>query len=564
MNFKAEIIKEFKVNKYITLKLTKEGTTIYVKNKPLRMCSKLALINPYDEGYFQSAEDIPSTYENISLEDEFWGHCSNLQVWAENNYDSSLLHATLALVLLDKLYKLNDPVAVQVYSKEISKFIQKADYYLKDYLRKQGYFSYLSSEEIVASSLCEEEAMVMKEIVNSSPKKYILIPNFDIDDFRRGYLTQNYHFSTKDGHVIELELEINYQNPMFPKGLSKLQKLSSLYLYMYNTGEKIPDLDCKIISLWDLKILTAGEVIIPNKFTSFPNLHNLYIQGPRRGEVPFFEDAAETLGTLKDLKYLTINNTLLNTVPSSIGDLQSLEALDLDSNNNLENIPDSIGQLASLERLSFNRCNLKRIPNSIGDLKSLRKLNLESNRLKTLPSTIGNITTLSFIDLSYNFPLKTLPLSLKNLKDIHVSCDQCYNLTTELGDEIKISGFKDFEVHDSGVIIINLIVKEKGDAPAFAYSHYKDQLVNPHTIVIEDEVISVVFNYNDLHKFDLILKNKGGFTRLNLYERISEAHAQLYENEMKNTYYEVFDYIISMVYFKPERNIWIISFHSTY
>lgn len=563
MKYNDEIINEFKVNEYITLKLTNKSALIYVKNKPLRICSQLALINPYDERYFQSADDIPTTYQNISLEEEFWGLCSNLQVWAENDYDCSLLHATLALPLIDKLFKSGDPVAVQVYSKEISKFIQKADYHLLEHLRTREYLTYLLSEQIVAGALCEEEAMVMKDVVKNSPKKYMLISNFDVDEFRRGYLTENYHFSAKSGHLIELELEINYKNPIIPKGLSEFQELHSLYLYMYNTGEKIPDFDCKINSLRNLKIFTTGEVVIPDKFTSFPHLRRLYIRGWRSEEAPSFENAAETLGTLKDLKYLTIYNTSLNTLPSSIGNLESLESLDLE-NNTLTNVPESIGRLNSLESLLIDRCNLERLPNSIGNLKSLRRLELPGNKLETLPSSIGNITTLSFIDLSYNFPLKTLPLSLKNLKDVHVSCDQCYNLTTELGYEIEISGFKDFEVRDSGEIIIYLVVKEVGDAPAFGYSHYKDQLVNPHTLVIEEEVISVVFNYDDFQKFDLILKNKGGFTRLKLYERISEAHAQLCENEMKNTYYEEFDYIISMVYFRPEENTWQISFWSTY
>ena len=65
MKFNEEFIKEFKVNEYITLRLTNEGTFIYIKNKPLRICSQLALLNPYDERYFQHADDIPPTYENI-------------------------------------------------------------------------------------------------------------------------------------------------------------------------------------------------------------------------------------------------------------------------------------------------------------------------------------------------------------------------------------------------------------------------------------------------------------------------------------------------------------------
>lgn len=32
----------------------------------------------------------------IPADIEYWGHCSNMQVWAENNYDSRLLHRSIA------------------------------------------------------------------------------------------------------------------------------------------------------------------------------------------------------------------------------------------------------------------------------------------------------------------------------------------------------------------------------------------------------------------------------------------------------------------------------------
>jgi len=36
--------------------------------------------------------------EEIPPEVEFWGHCSNMQVWVESNYDTRLLHKGLALM----------------------------------------------------------------------------------------------------------------------------------------------------------------------------------------------------------------------------------------------------------------------------------------------------------------------------------------------------------------------------------------------------------------------------------------------------------------------------------
>jgi len=63
------------------------------------------------------------TREEIGLspEDEFWGHCSNLQVWVENGYDSRLLHRNLAFPLLKKLVAVGDAKAKKIFSQEVTK-----------------------------------------------------------------------------------------------------------------------------------------------------------------------------------------------------------------------------------------------------------------------------------------------------------------------------------------------------------------------------------------------------------------------------------------------------------
>ena len=40
---------------------------------------------------------------NIKPEQEFFGHCSNLKVWTEHQYDTPLLHSPLAFPLLEEL-----------------------------------------------------------------------------------------------------------------------------------------------------------------------------------------------------------------------------------------------------------------------------------------------------------------------------------------------------------------------------------------------------------------------------------------------------------------------------
>ncbi len=116
--------KEFKVNDYITLKLEFDTweeyweTVIYVNKKRFDQCKFLLLDIPIEkiktfdeiESIDEAAEKLDRSLENtdkhsggIPPDVEFWGHCSNLQVWFENDYDSRLLHRNLAFPLLKKL-----------------------------------------------------------------------------------------------------------------------------------------------------------------------------------------------------------------------------------------------------------------------------------------------------------------------------------------------------------------------------------------------------------------------------------------------------------------------------
>ncbi len=56
-----------------------------------------------DEATQNSDHSLDNKKDVIPPETEFWAHCSNLQVWAENNYDTRLLHMSIAFSLLKEL-----------------------------------------------------------------------------------------------------------------------------------------------------------------------------------------------------------------------------------------------------------------------------------------------------------------------------------------------------------------------------------------------------------------------------------------------------------------------------
>ncbi len=116
---------EFKINDYITLKLKENKTILYVGGKEFMQCKRLVLMIPSERIHlFDEIKSIDEVIDNIdefvdihskefsfSPRTEFWAHCSNLQVFVENNYDTNLLHSEMSFWLLRKLSELGDPIA---------------------------------------------------------------------------------------------------------------------------------------------------------------------------------------------------------------------------------------------------------------------------------------------------------------------------------------------------------------------------------------------------------------------------------------------------------------------
>ena len=109
---------EFKINDLITLKLEYNRTNIYINNERFRQCKYLLINIPSDKTYeFDEIDSIDKAEEfldhslerinigshQIDPKTEFWAHCSNLQAWYENDYDTRLLHRNIAFPLLNKL-----------------------------------------------------------------------------------------------------------------------------------------------------------------------------------------------------------------------------------------------------------------------------------------------------------------------------------------------------------------------------------------------------------------------------------------------------------------------------
>jgi len=330
--------KEFKVNDYITLKLEHyKGyieefweTIIYVKGERFDQCKFLLLDIPIEEiKTFDEIESIDEAAEKLdrSLEPihgpsggippdiEFWGHCSNLQVWFENDYDSRLLHRNLAFPLLKKLIEVGDPLARKAFKEEIAKRLEKSSLVVVEYLINEDYFKYLKREEI-ESLLENPKSNLLKNLVSLG---YIIL---------KGRLYRREKF----------RLRIN---PVFRKA----RRIEDIKGLKFHTDLKELDLcENRISEISGLETLTNLEKLILSR--------NKYLT------------EIKSLESLLNLKWLEICSNQISEI-KGLENLINLRDLFLDANQ--------ISEIKGLENL-INLKGLRLSDNQISEIKNLKML----------------------------------------------------------------------------------------------------------------------------------------------------------------------------------------------
>jgi hypothetical protein len=170
---KRTITKEKEINQYITLKLENGKTFIYVNGKRFIQCIRLILNIPKDEiPKYDEIESIDQAVElqnkhlyqnrivmgpmarplwdqwhDITPEQEFWGHCSNIQAWVENGYDTRILKSNVSFPLLRELAQAGDPLAKKVFKEEIALRLESGYPSVVEYLINQGYIKHFTAFE---------------------------------------------------------------------------------------------------------------------------------------------------------------------------------------------------------------------------------------------------------------------------------------------------------------------------------------------------------------------------------------------------------------------------------
>ncbi|XP_030451688.1 disease resistance protein RPV1-like [Syzygium oleosum] len=146
------------------------------------------------------------------------------------------------------------------------------------------------------------------------------------------------------------------------------------------------------------------------------------------------------VGCLNSLKELIVRGTIHGPVgsylPHSIGNLQSLTRLEMESVG-ISKLPHSIGELKDLQSLCLSRCYvLRKLPDSIGGLESLFELDLSYTKVTELPDSIGNLRKLKVIRIDHS-EISKIPSTIgmaEKLEEFHA--EKCVNLEGDIPSEI--------------------------------------------------------------------------------------------------------------------------------
>lgn len=256
-------IKEFHVNNYITLKLNGEVTNIYIKGKIFIQCKNLVVRRLFSEdaedfvenfkSIDEEVQDFIANYksrEEISPEVEFFVHCSNIQAWVDNKYNTTLLHSKLAFPLLKELTYEGDKGASLVFKEEIAKRFLLNYAGVSNYLIAESYLDFLDDEEfwqLISTDLKDEdEKYALKDIFEKSFRR--IYPRHKITSL----FTNVPYFKLKFGRVIKLNLS-EWCLKEIPTSINKFTHLKELDLSL-NVIKELPNTigDLKFLEILDL------------------------------------------------------------------------------------------------------------------------------------------------------------------------------------------------------------------------------------------------------------------------------------------------------------------------
>ncbi|KAM3308360.1 hypothetical protein P3S67_010104 [Capsicum chacoense] len=133
------------------------------------------------------------------------------------------------------------------------------------------------------------------------------------------------------------------------------------------------------------------------------------------------EKFPEIRGNMELLSELLLAHTALWELPSSIGLLSGISLLDLRSCENLVRLSSSVCEMRNLKILIVKGCSrFANFPENLGDLNQLEELYAGNTSICQLPDSIGNLSKLKILSLKRGWKeLKELPLLPRSIEELY-------------------------------------------------------------------------------------------------------------------------------------------------
>jgi Leucine-rich repeat (LRR) protein len=216
---------------------------------------------------------------------------------------------------------------------------------------------------------------------------------------------------------------------------------------MAQTCTGIPDGECQ--ALYALYNNTGGTSWTDNTnwLSAEPagDWFGITVDGGHVTEVYLYENGLtgaipSEMGNLNSLEWLQLNlNSLSGEIPAELGNLGSLVWLDLPGNDFTGEIPSELSNLSNLERLSLasNFSMSGEIPPELGNLSNLEYLILNSMGLSgEIPAELGNLSNLTGLYLHVNELTGEIPSELSGLTNLHTLYLSSNKLNGEIPPEL--------------------------------------------------------------------------------------------------------------------------------
>ena len=323
-----------------------------------------------------------------------------------------------------------------------------------------------------------------------------------------------------------LGLEFNQLTGPLPESIGNLTKLELLTVQRNSLSGAIPESFGNLVELREF-------VFWGNQFTALPStigsLKKLTILNGFENQLSALPDGIGGLTALRTM--MLTSNALTGSIPASIGNITTLQELDLSYNEQLSGpVPPTIKNLWQLQRLYlYNTAIEGPLPSDWSGMVSLERLWIHTAALTgTIPASIGDLPMLEDLNLANNELTGAIPAGLGNTSatEIYLHNNQLSGeLPVELGDASNLSTLMLSNNNLSGAVpasiasmpnLTGLNIKDNDieDLPDFSnapYSNFRLD-VSGNRLHFDDLQLNAsvtMTSYAPQQKFDVVVRDMG-------------------------------------------------------